>query len=235
MCSRLGVGEADVVLCLGFMYHTLRYSELLAGIRATGARHVIIDTRVLPKSSRAAIKVRTDPVEIEKMAVEDDFSHRGKTLVGTPTIPAVKAMFATYGYDIISQLDWKAFLSRQKRTKSVGVLRLRLPGDIRCPAAAGRDGAQQRQARHEGSGASPARRCQEDGRLHAATEDGPLHSQEDRRLHSHEDAPLHSQEDAPAPQPRRRARSTANETARPTANETAGSTATKTAGSTART
>src|SRR6478609_5933848 len=36
--------EVDVVLCLGFLYHTMRYNELMHGIRKTGARHVIIDT-----------------------------------------------------------------------------------------------------------------------------------------------------------------------------------------------
>ena len=36
--------DADVVLCLGFLYHTLRYNELLHGIRRTGAGYLIIDT-----------------------------------------------------------------------------------------------------------------------------------------------------------------------------------------------
>lgn len=36
--------DADVVLCLGFLYHTLRYNELLTGIRRTNARYLIIDT-----------------------------------------------------------------------------------------------------------------------------------------------------------------------------------------------
>ena len=36
--------EADVVLCLGFFYHTLRYNELLDGIRRTNARYLIVDT-----------------------------------------------------------------------------------------------------------------------------------------------------------------------------------------------
>jgi 2-polyprenyl-3-methyl-5-hydroxy-6-metoxy-1,4-benzoquinol methylase len=32
--------DADVVLCLGFLYHTLRYNELLNGIRKTNARYL---------------------------------------------------------------------------------------------------------------------------------------------------------------------------------------------------
>ena len=37
--------DVDVVLCLGFLYHTLRYNELLSGIRRANPRHVLIDTQ----------------------------------------------------------------------------------------------------------------------------------------------------------------------------------------------
>ena len=37
--------EVDVVLCLGFLYHTLRYNELWHGIRQTGAQHLVLDTQ----------------------------------------------------------------------------------------------------------------------------------------------------------------------------------------------
>ena len=37
--------EVDVVLCLGFLYHTLRFNELLHEIRRTGAHHLVLDTQ----------------------------------------------------------------------------------------------------------------------------------------------------------------------------------------------
>lgn len=100
-----GVGTFDVVMCLGFLYHTLRYPELLAGIRATGARHVVIDTRVLPGGARVVRLIR-NPKEIDSMAVEDRFSYQGKTLVGTPSVSAVVHMLDSYGLDVVSQPDW---------------------------------------------------------------------------------------------------------------------------------
>lgn len=107
---RDGVGTFDVVMCLGFLYHTLRYVELFAGIRATGAHHVIIDTRV-SLDTDPVIRVYRNRVERESMAVEDRYSYQGKSLVGSPSMPALKRMLATYGYRIASQTDWSKVLS----------------------------------------------------------------------------------------------------------------------------
>src|SRR5688572_864240 len=36
------LGEFDVVMCLGFLYHTLRYPELFSGIRELKPHHLIV-------------------------------------------------------------------------------------------------------------------------------------------------------------------------------------------------
>ena len=41
----------DVVLCLGFLYHTLRYNELMSKISRLRPHHLIIDTEVIPRTS----------------------------------------------------------------------------------------------------------------------------------------------------------------------------------------
>ena len=101
-----GVGKFDVVMCLGFLYHTLRYPELFAGIRGTGARHLLIDTRVLPNTPRPVVKLAMNPVEKDSMAVEDRFSHDGKALVGIPSVSAVVYLLNNYGFELVSQPDW---------------------------------------------------------------------------------------------------------------------------------
>lgn len=106
-----GVGPFDVVMCLGFLYHTLRYVELFAGIRATGARHVIIDTRVIV-TKNSVISVYSNPVEKESMAVEDRFSYGGRTLAGSPSMSALQRMLDAYGYDITSQTEWSKILRK---------------------------------------------------------------------------------------------------------------------------
>jgi len=106
-----GVGTFDVVMCLGFIYHTLRYVELFAGIRKTGARHVLIDTRVTLDDS-PVIKIYDQPVEKESMAVEDRFSYKGKSLAGSPSMSALELMLNTNGYEVTAQTDWSPILQK---------------------------------------------------------------------------------------------------------------------------
>jgi predicted nicotinamide N-methyase len=115
-----GIGTFDVVMCLGFIYHTLRYAELFAGIRKTGAQRVLIDTRV-SLDKKPVISVYDNPVEKESMAVEDRFSNKGKTLAGSPSMPALSLMLNTYDYDVIAQTDWykvlQQFPGKERRVK----------------------------------------------------------------------------------------------------------------------
>jgi len=113
-----GIGEADVVFCLGFIYHTLRYAELFHGIRATGAKHLILDTRIQSNEPRPTIKVGTNIVEDESSAVADRFTHR-TALVGTPSTQALEAMLNAYDYDLISTMDWDGYLKKHNQTKSL--------------------------------------------------------------------------------------------------------------------
>jgi predicted nicotinamide N-methyase len=104
-----GVGSFDVVMCLGFVYHTLRYVELFSGIRATGARHLIVDTRV-HLSERRVIAVHTNEVDRDSLAVPDRFSAEGRTLVGRPSMAALEYMLDAYGYEIVGRPDWPGIL-----------------------------------------------------------------------------------------------------------------------------
>lgn len=110
--------KVDVVMCLGFLYHTLRYAEILAGIRATGAEHVIIDTRVAT-SKAPVIRVSKDPVHVPSMAVEDRFSSNGFALSGNPSMSALELMLDTYGYAVESVADWGKVLSSLSNTRLV--------------------------------------------------------------------------------------------------------------------
>ena len=44
----LKAGGVDVVLCLGFFYHTLEHMRLLLEARRLGAEYVIVDTSISP-------------------------------------------------------------------------------------------------------------------------------------------------------------------------------------------
>lgn len=53
--------QFDIVMCLGFFYHTIRHAELLDLIDRTGAHLVIIDTEVVPITGEAIITRNDDP------------------------------------------------------------------------------------------------------------------------------------------------------------------------------
>lgn len=99
--------QVDVVMCLGFLYHTLRYNELLHGIRSTGARHVIIDTQakhlMVPDP---LVRLNRERHEKQSAAVADEFVHGETMLTGRPTMAAVTLMMEAYGYAFDRLSDW---------------------------------------------------------------------------------------------------------------------------------
>lgn len=103
--------RADVVLCLGFLYHTLRYNELLHGIRRTGARHLIIDTfspyMMGPVSN---VHVLTERAEEEGKAAADAYTDGASVLVGCPNLLAIRTMLEAYGFRVERLSDWPGLL-----------------------------------------------------------------------------------------------------------------------------
>jgi hypothetical protein len=102
--------DVDVVLCLGFLYHTLRYNELLKRIRDLSPRHVLIDTSVVKGAARPVVCLGLDRVESQRNAVFDQYSHGNHTLIGWPSVPALRLMLKAYGFRIQRFSDWGALL-----------------------------------------------------------------------------------------------------------------------------
>jgi hypothetical protein len=97
--------DADVVLCLGFLYHTLRYNELMRKIRDLSPRYLIIDTRVIV-NKKPLVRLECDPADQEGSAVADRFSYDGKTVVGVPSVAALDALLDAYDFGIERYSDW---------------------------------------------------------------------------------------------------------------------------------
>lgn len=99
--------EVDVVMCLGFLYHTLRYNELLHGIRRTGAGAIIIDTQARDMMGRhASVHLFQERVHRQSAAVSDRLSREGAVLSGRPNLAAIATMLDSYGYRIDRLSDW---------------------------------------------------------------------------------------------------------------------------------
>lgn len=121
-----GAMQADVVLCLGFYYHTIRHAELLDRIERTGARLVVIDTEVTPEPEGArpagdprlvygnpyGVQLLQDPVDDQQMAWTDSLTRNGKTIVGRPSRAAIRLMAEHFGFRL-DTYPWPAHFDRR--------------------------------------------------------------------------------------------------------------------------
>jgi predicted nicotinamide N-methyase len=104
---------ADVVLLLGFLYHTSRHVELLRRIEETGARHVIVDTAVFGDPSGPAapvVELRREIVDSHANQAAADRAGAPEAIVGYPSRPAVMFLFDYFGFDG-REFDWAPLLS----------------------------------------------------------------------------------------------------------------------------
>ena len=111
--------EVDVVLCFGFIYHTLRYPELFGGILDAGPRHVVLDTKVL-LGDEPVVGLLVNRTGVQSNAAADRFSHRRKVVAGWPSLPALRLMLDTYDMEVEQEFDWPALLASNPDFQSVG-------------------------------------------------------------------------------------------------------------------
>lgn len=126
--------DVDLVLCLGFFYHTLRYNELLHHIKATSPAHLIIDSRIA-KLEGPFVRVRTEPAIVQGNAVADEFNTGERVLTGWPTAGAITTMVEAYGFDLAARTDWAALLRDNPTDESVDIYKTGARTTLRYRAA----------------------------------------------------------------------------------------------------
>jgi SAM-dependent methyltransferase len=102
--------DVDVVMCLGFLYHTLRYNELLSLIRRLNPKYLIIDTVVTTLGGGPIVKLRAEAADREHNAVPDQHSYGNTVLSGKPNMKAMRVMLKAYGFTITKVSDWGSLL-----------------------------------------------------------------------------------------------------------------------------
>ncbi len=112
--------QVDVVLCLGFFYHTLRYPEMWSLMTRTGAPTIIMDTMVTPGTAEPMIRVTHEPFTREGNAVPDPFASDELVLTGRPTVSALRVMAKVYGYALTGRTDWTALLAGNPSADGIG-------------------------------------------------------------------------------------------------------------------
>ena len=102
--------DVDVVLCLGFLYHTYRHTELMYRLHDLAPRHLIVDTMVTRATQPTLKVVRERDVEDIRSAAQDPYSV-GRVLVLKPSVPALHVLLQSYGFEIESTYDWQGRLA----------------------------------------------------------------------------------------------------------------------------
>jgi Methyltransferase domain len=109
----------DVVLCLGFLYHTLRYNELMAHIHRMEPRHLIVDTLVL-KNQGPMVKLQVERVARQANAIADRFSTGDTVLSGLPSTAALGTLLGAYDFELERLSDWTRLLREHPGASKVG-------------------------------------------------------------------------------------------------------------------
>jgi Methyltransferase domain len=109
----------DVVLCLGFLYHTLRYNELLSHIHRMEPHHLIVDTLVLQHEG-PLVKLRVERVARQANAIADRFSTGDSVVSGLPSKAALGTLLAAYDFELERLSDWTRLLRENPGARKVG-------------------------------------------------------------------------------------------------------------------
>jgi Methyltransferase domain len=102
--------DVDVVLCLGYLYHTYRHTELFYRLHHLDPRHLIVDTMVTPDTEPTLKLVREPNAEDIRSAAQDAWSV-DRVLVLRPSVPALQMLVSGYGFEVESMYDWKSRLA----------------------------------------------------------------------------------------------------------------------------
>lgn len=97
-------GGFDIVMCLGFFYHTLDHMAVLLEARRLATRYLILDTEISPDEDQI---IRVRPEFTAHPTNSADYAQTGHSyaLVGTPSRSAVFAMLDFAGFDV-ELFDW---------------------------------------------------------------------------------------------------------------------------------
>jgi hypothetical protein len=101
----LAPGRVDIVMCLGFFYHTMEHMRLLLEARRLGAEYLIIDTSISP-AAEPVIALMFEATEDTRNSVDYGRTGSNRVLVGAPSRSGLVAMLDYVGYQA-EFFDWR--------------------------------------------------------------------------------------------------------------------------------
>jgi hypothetical protein len=125
--------DVDVVLCLGFLYHTYRHTELMYRLHELAPQHLVVDTMVTLDQRPTLKLIREDDVEDLRSAAKDPWSV-GQVLVLRPSSSALQLLLRSYGFEVESQYDWVGRLAGHTPEPGLGGYAAGRRVTLRCRA-----------------------------------------------------------------------------------------------------
>ena len=104
--STLDKRKFDIVLCLGFFYHTMHHFKLLSEINRLNPKLLIIDTQLIP-NIKPNILLRFDNSERDGASIKTE-PQTNKAIVGIPSVGSLKMMLEHLKFNG-EFLNWKNF------------------------------------------------------------------------------------------------------------------------------
>jgi SAM-dependent methyltransferase len=98
-------GSIDVLMCLGFFYHTLEHMRLLLEARRLGAEFVIIDTSI-SAAPDPIVALAFESIDDTRNSVDYGLTGNKTALVGAPSKSGLLAMLDYAGYQA-EFFDWQ--------------------------------------------------------------------------------------------------------------------------------
>lgn len=98
----------DVVVCLGFLYHTYRHPEIMSLMKRRQPRVLVLDT-VVHKAEGMLCLVSRETVAEEAHGFAEGTSREGASYVAHPTLDLVKDYLTHFGFTFL-EVDWQSLI-----------------------------------------------------------------------------------------------------------------------------
>ena len=109
--------QFDVVLCLGFFYHTYRHAELMSLIKRCKPKALILDTLVHKTEGLLSLFSREAAAD-EANAVLENSSFAGMTYVASPSPALLRDYLDAYGFSF-TEVDWRSLINTDNNVNGV--------------------------------------------------------------------------------------------------------------------
>ena len=96
--------DFDLILCLGFMYHTPRHWDLFRSFKRISAKHIILDTKIGKRNSaRPYTHYMEESTDMPGCALPQNDTGQG--VVGVPSAGLIHFMARHFGFEA-AEIDW---------------------------------------------------------------------------------------------------------------------------------